>query len=151
MNAPNYSSQQAMRNAKRTADTQTEDSMKHLLAIITLSSLLLLQGCGGDKSIERRGALKKISMAFSEYASKHGSLPVPPGQTIESQVPADSKTCPSCGKPWSYAKITAAPASAKDWDPIIAWCANCEAEGGKRDVLTYYGKAISVPASQLPK
>ncbi|MCC6741778.1 MAG: hypothetical protein IT452_22350 [Planctomycetia bacterium] len=102
--------------------------MTHFFTITTLTSLLLLTACGGDKSIERRSALKKIAMSFSEYASKHGTLPVAPGQTIESQVPADAKTCPGCGKAWSYAKITAEPKGAKDWDPIIAWCAHCEAE-----------------------
>lgn len=125
--------------------------MKHFLTITTLTSLLLLTACGGDKAIERRSTLKKISMAYNEYASKHGMLPVPPGQTIESQVPADCKTCPSCGKAWSYAKITAVPKDTRDWDPIIAWCATCESEGGKRDVLRYHGKAVSVPPGELPK
>lgn len=125
--------------------------MKHLLTITTLTSLLLLTACGGDKSSERRLALKMIAMSFGEYATKHGVLPVPAGQTIESQVPADRKTCPSCGKAWSYARIPVEPKGAKDWDPIIAWCAHCEAEGGKRDALTYFGKAVSVPPGELPK
>jgi hypothetical protein len=130
---------------------QSEQVMKHLLTITTLTSLLLLTACGGDKSSERRLALKMVGMSFSEYATKHGVLPVPAGQTIESQVPADRKTCPGCGKAWSYAKVTAEPKGAKDWDPIIAWCATCAAEGGKRDVLTYFGKVVSVDPGQLPK
>ncbi|KAF0245558.1 MAG: hypothetical protein FD180_1529 [Planctomycetota bacterium] len=124
--------------------------MKTLTILATVATLFAL-GCGGDKSIERRTTLKKISMAFSEYASKHGTLPVPAGQTIESQVPADCKMCPGCGKAWSYAKITEEPKGAKGWDPIIAWCATCESEGGKRDVLRYHGKAESVAPGDLPK
>lgn len=99
----------------------------------------------------RTDRAEEVRESFSEYASKHGTLPVAPGQTIESQVPAVAKTCPGCGKAWSYAKIAAEPKVAKGWDPIIAWCAHCEAEGGKRDALTYFGKVVSVPPGELPK
>lgn len=124
--------------------------MNRLSVALMLTSAFTFAGCR-DKSIERRTALWSIGMGFSEYVAKHGTLPVPPGQTIESQVPAELKCCPTCGKAWSYSKITAEPATAKEWNPIIAWCANCESEGGKRDALFYHGKSIPVAPSDLPK
>ncbi|MCE9584014.1 MAG: hypothetical protein K8T20_16135 [Planctomycetes bacterium] len=116
-----------------------------------LLTLFALAGCGGDKSSPRKAALKEIGVSFSEYLNSYGCLPVPVGQTVESKVPSHLLNCPTCGKPWSYAKTTGAPTGpgAAEYDPVIVWCATCEADGNRRNALTYHGKVSAVPVTEL--